>query len=471
MTNDLSRRMFLARAGAITLGLGGLRTGLGSRAFAEVLHGGGSPWLAAGFGPLVRDPAGLLDLPAGFTYSILSPAGEPMDDGLVVPPLHDGMAAFPGSDGLTILVRNHEVEADMKAPGPWGVDGSLAAKIDRNKVFDPGTDAHGRPMPGGTTTVVYDTKSKEVVRHFMSLAGTERNCAGGPTPRNTWITCEETVALKDRKRARDHGWNFEVPATEHIHLADPTPITAMGRFNHEACATDPRSGAVYQTEDRHDGMIYRYLPNHPDKLLEGGRLQALAIEGRPGLDTRNWDRHRTVEVGEKLPVRWIDLENVDSPSDDLRFQGHAKGCARFARGEGMWLGRDGIYLCCTNGGSRQAGQIWRLVPSAFEGTPGETEKPGTIELFIEPNDPGVLENADNITVAPWGDLIVCEDGDGGDFLIGVTPEGKLYQLARNARNSSEFAGATFSPDGTTLFVNIQSLGITVAIVGDWGRRR
>ena len=74
---------------------------------------------------------------------------------------------------------------------------------------------------------------------------------------------------------------------------------------------------------------------------------------------------------------------------------------------------------------------------------------------------------DNITLAPWGDLIACEDGDGENFLVGVTPEGEPYRLARNAMNDSEFAGAVFSPDRTTLFVNIQTPGLTLAITGPW----
>jgi secreted PhoX family phosphatase len=91
--------------------------------------------------------------------------------------------------------------------------------------------------------------------------------------------------------------------------------------------------------------------------------------------------------------------------------------------------------------------------------------------FIEPNDGNLVENADNLTVAPWGDLIVCEDGPGDNGLVGVTPQGELYKLARNVLNHSELAGAVFSPDGTTLFVNIQRPGLTLAITGPWLKLR
>lgn len=436
-------------------GFAALRVGYERRAFAHI----GDGLLrsrAAGFGPLVRDPGGLLDLPEGFTYTILSRAGERMSDGLIVPGKQDGMAAFPGPDGLTLLVCNHELDASM---GPDAFQGGrLAGKVAADRFYDRG---HGKPTPGGTSTLVFDTKAQRLERQFLSLAGTERNCSGGPTPRNSWITCEETVTRPDRDRERDHGWCFEVPATSEAALADPKPIRGMGRFNHEACATDPRTGVVYLTEDRGDGLIYRYVPRNPRDLHDGGRLQALAVEGRRSLDTRNWEGV-TVRKGQRMPVKWIDLDETDSPKDDLRYRGFALGAARFARGEGMWWGHGCAYFACTNGGARQVGQLWKLRP----GVEGETD---TLELFVESTDPAVLEYADNICVAPWGDLIVCEDGEGVDHLVGVTPAGELYRVGRNAMNDSEFAGSTFSPDGTTLFVNIQTPGLTLAVVGPWPR--
>ncbi|MGH7599827.1 MAG: alkaline phosphatase PhoX, partial [bacterium] len=169
-----------------------------------------------------------------------------------------------------------------------------------------------------------------------------------------------------------------------------------------------------------------------------------------------------------LQVKWLDLEDIEAPNDDLRLRGFAQGAARFARGEGAWYGNDAIYFACTNGGRAKKGQIWRYVPSPFEGAPEEQNDPGKLELFVEPNDGNLVDNADNLTVAPWGDLIVCEDGEKEQFLVGVTPKGEFYKFARNAMpSSSELAGVTFSPDGTTLFVNIQHEGLTLAITGPW----
>jgi len=464
---SISRRHFMVRASSVAAGFAGLRAALGNegRAVRAALW----DFAAPGYGPLQPDPRGLLDLPKGFSYSAFSRTGETMTDGLLVPGAHDGMAAFPGPRGLTLLVRNHEITPKADYPGPFGPANELFDRIEPAKVYDPG---HGRtPGLGGTTTIVYDTRAepdRALLAHFLSLAGTERNCAGGPTPRGSWITCEETVEKQGDLREHDHGWCFEVPATAEPALADPKPIYGMGRFNHEACATNPHTGVVYLTEDRHDGLLYRYLPRDPDDLHADGRLQALEVLGRKSLDTRNWNS-ATIEPRKRMPVRWVDLEDTDAPNDDLRLRGFDQGAARFARGEGMWYGRDSIFLCCTNGGPARAGQIWRYIPAPphIEATPAEADSPGHIELFLESPGPGVLENPDNLTVAPWGDLVVCEDGSDEQFLVGVTPKGEPYRLARNAMNGSEFAGSTFSPDGSTLFVNMQRPGLTIAIRGPW----
>lgn len=477
MNHAITRRHFMARASAYAAAFGGLQRALGSG------EGGRGRWPTAGpgYGPLVEDPEGLIDLPEGFSYTVFSRTGERMDDGLLVPGAHDGMAAFAGPDGLTLIVRNHELELSQIALGPFGADGARPDGIGPSRLFDGGvriTDApagvrvpeHAVASPGGTTTLVYDTKPTRegragaLVQHSLSLAGTERNCAGGPTPRNTWISCEETVVKAGTGRARDHGYCFEVAASAEMGLVDPTPLREMGRFNHEACATDPATGIVYQTEDRQDGLLYRFIPDDRDVLSRGGVLQALVVRGRKGLDTRSW-KERTIEPGERVGLDWVTLDEVGSPLDDLRYRGFERGAARFARGEGMWYGGGAVYFVCTSGGSAKKGQVWKLVPDGAD---------DVLELFIECAHPGPMENPDNITVAPWGDLILCEDeasfnADGVQRLCGVTPGGEVYVLGRNRLNRSEFAGATFSPDGTTLFVNIQRPGMTLAIAGPWSR--
>jgi uncharacterized protein len=459
----LTRRHFLRNAAAASAAFSSLKLiGCGS--------GSSSASIPTGYGDLVPDPEGIMDLPAGFSYRIFSQFGDPMDDGLVVPSLCDGMAAFPGPDGRTILVRNHELFNATPNLGPFGPDNALFDRIDASKLYDAGVV---RPSLGGTSTLVYDTRTGRLEKQFLSLGGTARNCAGGPTPWGTWITCEELPAKAGAEYAKDHGYNFEVPADADSGLVQAIPLVAMGRFNHEAVAVDPGSGIILETEDRPDGLLYRFLPDEPANLAAGGRLQALVVRDQPGFDTRNWTEQR-VTVGAKLAVSWVDLEEPDSPNDDLRFQGVAKGAALFSRGEGLWTGRDGIYVACTSGGRQideavgGRGQVWRYVPSPNEGRSGEDGSPATLELLFEPNDVSELDKVDNITVAPWGDLLICEDGDSDvDYIVGLRPSGESYKFARNALDQSEFAGATFSPDGSTLFVNYQFSGKTFAITGPW----
>lgn len=455
----VSRRRFLQTA-AITAGLGGLRSLLGPLGAVAIPRVGR-------FGALLPDPRGILALPEGFAYSIVSRAGEEMDDGFFVPSAHDGMATFPGPGGRTVLVRNHEVDWGTAGEGgAFGPANALLSRVEPGRLYDPG-DGETVAL-GGTTTLLYDTRSQRLEGHRLSLAGTIRNCAGGPTPWGSWISCEETEARAGRGRLKDHGYVFEVPAVWGAPLADPVPLRAMGRFNHEAVAVHAGSGVVYQTEDDGEGLLYRFIPEVPGELARGGRLQALGLRDRASADTRNWGDTR-FGVGQTAAVTWIDLEDVEAPESDLRHRGHDAGAARFARGEGMWAGSDGIYFACTNGGPARKGQIWRYLPSPAEGTPGEEGQPGVLELFVEPNDSTLVENADNLTVSPWGDLVVCEDGTGDDYLVGVTPQGELYPLAHNLTGDGEFAGACFSPDGSTFFVNMQSQGWTLAITGPWAR--
>ena len=456
-----TRRSFLKLSAATTLGFVGLHRAIGCA--CDPTLDGRNP---GPYGDLIADTEGVLDLPSGFSYRIISRAGDQMDDGLLVPGKQDGMAAFPGTAGRTIVVCNHENDVGNTSQSAFGESGDLSGRIDPAAVYDSSEAAF---CAGGTTTFVYDTRARRMERQFLSLAGSLRNCAGGPTPWNSWITCEETVRRSGESCELDHGYNFDVPATAEPRVRLPVPLKAMGRFKHEAVAVDERSGIVYQTEDRGDGLIYRFIPKAPGKLADGGALQALKIDDRPSLDTSNRFYTR-IEVGERMSVSWLDLDDAESPRDDLRLQGSSRGAAQFARGEGMWFGGGAIYFVCTSGGVAGKGQIWKYVPSPFEGTYHESKSPGSLELFIEPNDGCLVENADNVVVTPWGDLILAEDGSPDQFLVGVTMEGVVYKFARNALDGSEFAGPTFSPDGSTMFVNLQHSGLTLAIMGPWSLR-
>lgn len=468
-----SRRNFIRQSGSIALGFWGLKTltschYLDARSSTMVTDAA-DVW-AEGYGSLHKDPEGILSLPRGFSYRIISKRGDLMSDGLLVPGLADGMATFPGSNGRIIIVRNHEVSPGNEENGAFGHRNRLLKNVDRKKLYDSGRGM--KPCLGGTTTVVYNPKTQEVETEYLSLAGTIRNCAGGPTPWNSWITCEENTDKRGSILEKDHGYNFEVPASESPQLYDPLPIKGMGRFNHEAVCVDPRTSIVYQTEDRHDGLIYRYIPHEKGNLHNGGRLQILAIKGYDSFDTRNWHDSKgdRMDIGRKYEVEWLDIDEIDAPDDDLRYRGAEKGAAVFARGEGMWFGDNEAYFACTNGGLKQYGQIFRYTPSPHEGSLNEASEPGTVELFIEPNNSNLVESCDNMTIAAHGDLVLCEDKP-RPKIVGVTPEGRIYHIAKNVGYRSEFAGAVFSPDGSTLFVNIQVPGLTLAITGPWGERK
>lgn len=458
-----SRRNFIKIGGIATLGFMGLSRWLQTPVEAAPLKP------VTGYGPLVNDPNGILNLPKGFSYKIISRKGDKMDDGLLLPGAPDGMAAFPGKKGRVIVVRNHENSPDRFENGAFGNANELLEKINAEKFYDYGKKK--TPSLGGTTTFVYDPGSGKIEKQFLSLAGTARNCAGGPTPWNSWLTCEETTfkaGAYEGNAEKDHGYVFEVMATEKIKLSDPSPIKDMGRFNHEAVAVDPRTGIVYLTEDRGDSLIYRYIPDKPGKLHKGGKLQALSIMGQKSFDTRNWESLTTPKfpLREKMDVEWIDIHNVESPEDDLRIQGFSNGAAVFARGEGMWYGNNEIFFACTNGGHISNGQVFRYIPGVSEGTKEEQAAPGKLELFAESQNQEILKNCDNLTIAPWGDVVLCEDAS-HPFLVGITPEGEYYKLGENVGYQSEFAGGVFSPTGETFFVNIQGAGLTVAITGPW----
>ncbi|BCX48392.1 DUF839 domain-containing protein [Haloferula helveola] len=416
------------------------------------------------FGPLIKDPEGILDLPEGFSYRVLSKLGEKMDDGFKVPGKPDGMAAFAGPDGKVILVRNHELALAMTGIGPFPNNRKFPENLDLSLSHDAGEGGR-EPHIGGTSNLVFDPETGETVRQFLSLTGTDRNCAGGPMPWGTWITCEEPEDLLT-PRGRQHGWCFEVKATDQPGLQKAVPLKALGRFRHEAVALDPGTGILYLTEDRTDGLLYRFLPKRERDFTEG-KLQALAIVDRPKADLRNYDPDSEWPV-ERTPMKatWIDVEEPEAPLDDLRIRGHKAGAARFARGEGIWFTEDGIFICCTDGGATRHGQVFRLDPS------GSAEKPDTLELYIEAGEDDLLTNGDNVCSGPWGGLVICEDLVDASFsththLRGITSDGKMFSIARNSKDKSEFAGSCFSPDGKWLFANLQGHGLTLAITGPW----
>lgn len=461
----IDRRTFITRAvaaaGTATVASGSL-VGLLARAAGAApggrALGSQAATRAGGYGPL-RD-LGELWLPEGFRYVGFGRQGSPLAltrGGPVVGTLprgHDGMASFPAGAGRARLVRNHE---NRTQPSPLGGGG-----------YDP-------DRFGGTTTMEFDVgdpadagrDGARFLGQWTSLRGTSTNCAGGPTPWRSWLTCEETV---ETVGGTPHGYVFDVPSAADGPV-EAVPLRAMGRFVHEAVAVDPRTGIAYETEDRRIGGegtgsgFYRFTPTG---LPYGtaGRLEMLAVKGRPNYDTSTGQR-----VGQVLPVTWVAVADPDpagasGDSQAVFRQGWAEGGARFNRLEGAWYGDGSIFFISTNGGDPSPGgdpglgQVWRYIPLGGSG--------GQLVLLVESRDADVMEAPDNITVSPRGGLLVCEDGDGAQYLRGVTRDGRVFDFAtHNLAGSNEFAGANWSPDGEWLFVNVQEPGVTYAVTGPW----
>jgi hypothetical protein len=380
---------------------------------------------------LVQDPAGIIELPPGFSYRVLQRFGDPLSDGYRMAARPDAMGAFAGADGSIVLMRNHELTVGHS-------DGAAFTPEQ-----GPPPEAYDQSGTGGVTRVVLDPETLAVRSSNLVLAGTFWNCAGGLSPWG-WLTCEETVEP-------NHGYVFLCPSNAE-RVAPARPIRSYGRFRHEAACVDPATLIAYLTEDQNDGCFYRFVPNRPDQPFEG-KLQALRVLGEAGFDTS------PLVPGRALPIDWVDVPKPDPDDDSVRYQAHAGGAALFRRAEGMWLGPDAAYFCATTGGPIGRGQIFRVTFG---------ERP-TVDVVAASTDPGVLDNPDNLCVSPDGQLFVAEDSLDGNFLRRVSLDGHVVPFARNARSSGEFAGPCFSPDGRTLFVNMQEDGLTLAISGPFDR--
>ena len=425
---------------------------------------GGQPMLArakrgtGGYGPISADPGGLPFLiPAGFTLRQLSKAGDLLKraGAGTVPNAFDGMAAFPMLNGNVRLIRNHEIRDSAANSTPIGV-----------KPWD-------SKGGGGCTSleVSFDAITGEptLVDEFVSISGTIVNCAGGPTPWGSWLTCEETTEGISGGRLKNHGYVFEVSASA-MSEVEALSLNAMGRFSHEAVAVDRNLGHVYQTEDAGTSSgFYRFIPNVMGDLKQGGKLQMLALAGRPMYNATGGG----TPVGIPLPAIWVDIDDPDpvtiNAMTSVFAQGLARGGVRFARLEGCWWGDNSVYINSTSGGAVGAGQVWQYRPTSVNG--------GQLILLYESPSTTVLDAPDNICVSPRGGLVICEDGGGTQYLRGLTPEGMIFDLLRAGSPSSatEFAGACFSPDGRTLFFNTQGStsstgterGGTFALWGTW----
>lgn len=341
----------------------------------------------SGIGALGEPDANGIRLPPGFSSRVVAVAGEvPVAAGST--PWH----VFP--DGAAVFAR---------AGGGW--------------VYT--SNSETTPQ-GGASSLVFDAQGR-VIGCQRVLSNTRHNCAGGATPWNTWLSCEEV----------DDGQVWECdPHGLALAVAKP----ALGLFAHEAVAVQAGTRTVYLTEDAPDGRFYRFVaaaadwPGDGRAAFEQGRLQVMQVMGDPAASQTN-----------PLAVRWIDALNPDAPQRGSRLP----ESTAFKGGEGIWLHRDIVYFS-----TKIDNRIW-----AYDSTAQ------TLEIIYDfstaTGSDRILSGVDNLTGTAAGEILVAED-EGDMQLCVVLPDRRLVPLLQVVgQDFSEITGPAFSPDGRSLYFSSQ----------------
>ncbi|WP_067825637.1 alkaline phosphatase PhoX [Actinomadura kijaniata] len=344
------------------------------------------------YGPLQPADANGIQLPAGFTGQVVARSRQTVPGtSYVWHDAPDGGACFADGTGW-IYVSNSEVSASAG---------------------------------GGASMLRFDATGK-VTQARRILSGTNTNCAGGKTPWNTWLSCEETST----------GRVWETYPFGGTAVARP----AMGRFTHEAAAADPVRRAIYMTEDRSDGCFYRFVPNTWGDLSSGTLQVMVAGSATSGTFT------------------WATVPDPDGSPTATRSQ--VSGAKRFNGGEGCYYADDTVWFT-TKGDNR----VWQVDLAS------NTYELAYDDSLVSPGTPP-LTGVDNVTGSTAGDLYVAEDGGTMDICM-ITPDDRISVFLRiNGQSGSEITGPAFNPAGNRLYFSSQrgtsgssSGGITYCVTG------
>jgi hypothetical protein len=399
----------------------------------------------------------------------------------------DGTLVVESGSGLR-LIQNHEASPGSSQPVP----------LVQGTTYDPG-------CLGGGCTVIDVTRTGRRRREWVGLSGTYSNCAGGPTPWGSWLTCEETEARAGTGTLqKDHGYVFEVFADEPS-AQSPKPIKAWGRFAHEAVVIEPGRTRAYLTEDASspNGLFYRWTaptgyklrPRIADALgPDDGVLEALVVLDRDGSVLPDLAYVTSAQIGRPFATRWKQVPDRSARDTSVRKQLTDGEVTRSKKLEGAWGDKQGAYFVSSFAfgptdlpvdATRHDGQLWyyryddqTLTLVMYfpynERLHSETVDP---ETGLGRSRDLAFDGPDGCHVSPYGSLVLTEDGNTANHLLSWSRETGAQAVARNLivqeRNASganvysEMTGPCFSPDGTVLFGNVQEPGHVFAIKGPW----